>query len=164
MSAAYARIYSSSQPCSVLEIIAAHKIRKRESQWSIRAVCVTRCSGRILADVVAFSQLVAHIIDAFLRLVYHKRFSEPTTKPRFPSLYGELPKEKLQKLALKALRSHEIFKERRHKEPPHTSNMLYTTYIAFFHFIACCYCQIMSRVTLHNFWPKIVKRKSYYLL
>ena len=80
-------------------------------------------------------------------------------------LYGELPKEKLQKLALKALRSHEIFKERRHKEPPHTSNMLYTTYIAFFHFIACWYyCQIMSRVTLHNFWPKIVKRKSYYLL
>lgn len=56
LSAAYARIYSSSQPCSVLEIIAAHKIRKRESQWSIRAVCVTRCSGRILADVVAFSQ------------------------------------------------------------------------------------------------------------
>ena len=150
LSAAYARIYS------ILEIIAAHKKEKAVNVW--------RCSdGRILADVVAFSQLVAHIIDAFLRLVYHKRFSEPTTKPRFPSLYGELPKEKLQKLALKALRSHEIFKERRHKEPPHISNMLYTTYIAFFHFIACCYCQIMSRVTLHNFWPKIVKRKSYYV-
>ena len=162
LSTAYARIYSSSQPCSVLEIIAAHKIRKRESQWSIRAVCVTM-QWQNLGWCCGFFTVVAHIIDAFLRLVYHKRFSEPTTKPRFPSLYGELPKEKLQKLALKALRSHEIFKERRHKEPPHISNMLYTTYIAFFHFIACCYCQIMSRVTLHNFWPKIVKRKSYYV-
>ena len=87
LSAAYARIYS------ILEIIAAHKKEKAVNVW--------RCSdGRILADVVAFSQLVAHIIDAFLRLVYHKRFSEP---PRHQgSLYGELPKEKLQKLALQA--------------------------------------------------------------
>ena len=78
----------------------------------------------------------------------------------FGSLYGELPKEKLQKLALQApLRSHEIFKERYDTKSHHT---LLTCYILpilpFFHFIACWYCQIMSRVTLHNFWPTIERR------
>ena len=84
----------------------------------------------------------------------------------FGSLYGELPKEKLQKLALQApLRSHEIFKERYDTK----SHTLLTCYIPpilpFFHFIACWYCQIMSRVTLHNFWPTIVKGVHiYYIL
>ena len=152
LSAAYARIYS------ILEIIAAHKKEKAVNVW--------RCSdGRILADVVAFSQLVAHIIDAFLRLVYHKRFSEP---PRHQgSLYGELPKRKAAKTSTTGTRSsHEIFRERYDTKSYHT---LLTCYIPpilpFFHFIACWYCQIMSRVTLHNFWPTIVKGVHiYYIL
>ena len=154
LSAAYARIYS------ILEIIAAHKKEKAVNVW--------RCSnGRILADVVAFSQLVAHIIDAFLRLVYHKRFSEPPLPPRFRFSLWRVAKRKAAKTSTTGTRSsHEIFKERYDTKSYHT---LLTCYIPpilpFFHFIACWYCQIMSRVTLHNFWPTIVKGVHiYYIL
>ena len=78
----------------------------------------------------------------------------------FGSLYGELPKRKAAKTSTTGTRSsHEIFKERYDTKSYHT---LLTCYIPpilpFFHFIACWYCQIMSRVTLHNFWPTIERR------
>ena len=79
-----------------------------------------------------------HIIDAFLRLVYH------IIPVAFPTCHGELPKEKLQKLAQLTRKVMKYSKkDDTHKELP-AAHTFSASYIAFFHFMARAYCQIMS--------------------
>ena len=128
LSAAYARI------CQKRNMIVTHKKGKEKANGALNVAMQWQNLGW-WSVVVCFH---THIIDAFLRLVYH------IIPVAFPTCHGELPKEKLQKLAQLTRKVMKYSKkDDTHKELP-AAHTFSASYIAFFHFMARAYCQIMS--------------------